>query len=405
MHATFFLANLFIYTMDIQGIREDFPTTKELNYLATCGAAPPLKPMLEAIKAAWDSKLREGTILCGTSSMLQFMEEGRRHASNLIGAGAEEIAFVRGNNDAMNVIASMLHWEKNDNVILNDMEYAGGVIPWMRQQKLRQIEIKCVKNRGGAINLEDIEEAIDENTKVISICHVHTSNGYKNNLEKLGRIAKDRGVYLVVNASQSLGAVEINVEKMNIDFITCSAYKWALGPPGTGLMFIRKELLDDFEPPFVGIGQEERSFQDPDFNYHEYTPSSLAKSARKFEYGGHQMATGIIGLVEALKYLDKLDIQNITRRNTHLIQYLIKSLKQLNVDLPSWIDDESKIGSHVGISTPVPAKKLFESLKEQKILTITRKGYENQELLRIAPHFFNTLDEIDELTNALSKIL
>ena len=253
--------------------------------------------------------------------------------------------------------------------------------------------------------MDDIEESIDGNTKVISICHVHTSNGYKNNLEKLGRLAREHGVYLVVNASQSLGAVDINVQKMSVDFITCSAYKWALGPPGTGLMFIRKELLEAFEPPFMGIGQEERSFEDPDFNYHEYAPSSLAKTARKFEYGGHQMATGVIGLVEALKYLDKLGIENITRRNTQLIQYLIKSLKQLNVDLPSWIDDESKVGSHVGISATVPAKKLFESLKNQKILTITRKGYENQELLRIAPHFFNTFEEIDELVEALSEIL
>lgn len=391
--------------MNIQRIREDFPTSKELNYLATCGAAPLLKPMLDAMNEAWNLKLWEGRILCGTSSMLQFMEEGRRHASNLIGADAGEIAFVRGNNDAMNIIASMIDWKQGDNVILNDMEYAGGVLPWMRQKRIHQINIKCVKNRGGAINLTDIEDLIDNNTRVVSICHVHTSNGYKNNLEALGRVAKKNGVYLVVNSSQSLGAVEINVKKMNIDFVTCSAYKWALGPSGTGLMFMRKELLDKFEPPFVGIGQEEQSLLEPDFNYHEYDAGSLAKTARKFEYGGHQMATAIIGLVEALKYLDNTGIGRITRRNKQLIQYLVKSLKQLNLELPSWIDDETKIGSHVGIRAPVPAKSLYESLKKRNIVTITRKGYAGQELLRIAPHFFNTFEEIDELVEALSELL
>jgi cysteine desulfurase/selenocysteine lyase len=361
--------------------------------------------MLDAIWSAWEEKTNLGTILCGTTDMLKLMEEGRVYASNIIGSDKEEIAFVRGNNDAMNIIANMLDWKRGENVILNDMEYAGGVIPWMRNRESRGIEVKCVKHREGRVRITDIEDAIDQNTKVISICHVHTANGYRNDLETLGKMTEDYGIYLVVNVSQSMGAVDIDVEKMKIDFITCSAYKWALGPPGTGLMFIKKELLEKFEPTFVGIGQEERSVVEPNFNYHNYNPGNLAKTARKFEYGGHQMATGIIGLVEALKYLDRLGMDNITERNEMLIDYTINLLKELDVELSPWIDEKDHRGSHIGFSSDIPAKTIFESLRKNRIITITRMGYTGKELVRVAPHFFNTKEEIEEFAETLEKFL
>ena len=391
--------------MNVEKIREDFPTTKELIYLATCGASPPLRPMLEAMRRAWEEKIHRGTILCGTADMLQLMTKGRVYASNIIGADEDEVAFVRGNNDAMNIIASMLDWEKGDNVILNDMEYAGGVLPWMRKVRPQEIEVKCIKTAEGAVQLENIKSAIDDRTKVISICHVHTANGYRNDLEALGKMARDHGVYLVVNASQSLGAVEIDVKRMNIDFLTCSAYKWALGPPGTGLMYVRKGLIEKFEPPFVGIGQEERSLVNPNFNYHEYSPDSLAKTARRFEYGGHQMATAVIGLVESLRYLVSIGMKNIATRNAMLLDHLIGLLKELDVELPTWIDDRSHRSSYTGFSSKIPAKSIYNSLKERGILTITRMGYTGKELVRVAPHFFNTKEEIDKFAEALQSLI
>jgi cysteine desulfurase/selenocysteine lyase len=394
-----------VLKMDIAKIREDFPTTSKLVYLATCGAAPTLKPMLDAIKNAWNKKSEMGEILCGTVGMLQTMGEGRECAARIIGANADEIAFVRGNNDAMNIIASMLDWRKGDNVILNDMEYAGGVLPWMRQRRPHGIEVKCVKSDQGAISLNTLENAIDDHTRVISICHVHTANGYRNDLEELGNIARTHGIYLVVNASQSLGAMKVDVEKMNIDFLTCSTYKWAIAPPGTGLMYVRKEHIEELEPPFVGIGQEFRSQTNPNFNYHEYNPRNLSKTARKFEYGGHQMATGIIGLVESLKYLRSIGIDEITRRDTILLEHLIGQLSNFDVELPSWIEDKSHRSAFIGLSSRVPVKELHDSLREENIVTITRRGYMGKDLLRVAPHFFNTKEEIDIFTEAFSKLL
>lgn len=391
--------------MNIEKIREDFPTTKELIYLATCGASPPLKPMLNEMRKAWEEKIYNGVILCGTTNMLQVMSKGRTYASNIINSDSDEIAFVRGNNDAMNIIAAMIDWKKGDNIIINDMEYAGGALPWMRQKRNNKIKVKCVKTIGGAVQIDDIIKAIDNHTKVISICHVHTANGYKNNLEELGKMVSDNEIYLVVNASQSLGAVEIDVKKMNIDFLTCSAYKWALGPPGTGLMYVRKELIENLEPPFVGIGQEEASILSPNFNYHEYNPDDLAKTARKFEYGGHQMATAVIGLVESLKYIDSIGMKNIAARNSMLLDYLVDCLKDLDVELPTWINDQSHRSSYVGFSAKIPAKTIFDLLKKQRILTITRMGYTGKELLRVAPHFFNTMEEIDTFIKTLKNFL
>mgnify|MGYP001074942684 CR=1 FL=1 len=391
--------------MNVERIREDFPTTRQLIYLATCAEAPPLKPMLDELWKAWDEKTRNGSIMCQTDVMLQLMEEGRKCASEIIGSEKDEIAFVRGNNDAMNTISTMLDWKKGDNVILNDMEYAGGVVPWMRQRVPHGIDVRCVRNRSGAVLSSDIEDSIDEHTKAISICHVHTANGYRNDLEAIGRIARKHGIYFVVNASQSMGAVEIDVRKMNIDFITCSAYKWALGPPGTGLMYVRKELLDRFEPPFVGIGQEKTSIAEPNFNYHEYSPEILAKTARKFDYGGHQNPMGIIGLVKALKYIDRVGIDNIVARDAELLDYSVRRLKELDVDLPSWIEDKSHRSSFLGFGAKMAAKLVLESLRKKKIIVAMRMGYAGEPLVRVAPHFFNTEDEIATFASVLGELL
>ena len=192
---------------------------------------------------------------------------------------------------------------------------------------------------------------------------------------------------------------------MNIDFLTCSAYKWALGPPGTGLMYVKKELVERFEPPFIGLSQEEESLENPNFNYHEYSADILAKTARRFEYGGHQMATGVIGLVESLKYIDTIGVDKIATRNSMLLDYLVSQMKELNIELPLWIDNESHRSSYLGFSSKTPADSLFDSLKQSGIITIPRMGYTGKKLLRVAPHFFNTKVEIEKFIKALSILL
>jgi selenocysteine lyase/cysteine desulfurase len=117
------------------------------------------------------------------------------------------------------------------------------------------------------------------------------------------------------------------------------------------------------------------------------------------------MATGIIGLVEALKYLDGIGVDKIIQRNAMLIDYLITRLQEMDVELPPWSEDKTHRSAFVGFSTNTSVKHLFERLKEQKILTITRRGYDHKELLRIAPHFFNTTNELDKFVEVLARLL
>ena len=117
------------------------------------------------------------------------------------------------------------------------------------------------------------------------------------------------------------------------------------------------------------------------------------------------MATAIIGLVESLKYLDSIGVGEIAKRDAMLLEHLIEHLRELDVELPAWIDDKSHRSAFLGLSSDVPVKELYDALREENIVTITRRGYLGKDLLRVAPHFFNTKEEIDIFAEALSKLL
>jgi selenocysteine lyase/cysteine desulfurase len=328
--------------------------------------------------------------------MFELLDVGRNLAAKCFGAKKDEIAYIRCTNEGINIVANMIDWKKGDNVILNDLGYPSNWFPWMRQ-KSRGVRIKCLKNRNDGIWISDFEKLIDEHTKVIAIEHVNGTNGFKCDIEALGELAEEHGIYLVVDGAQSLGAIDIDLHKSKIDFLSAGAHKWLLGPTGIGLLYVREELLEKFEPLYVGPSNEERL----DFTYHEY---KLAKNAKRFEFGGSPNFIGVVGLVAALKFISNIGIPNIERRLMELTDLVRGELEKMpDVELPSWKDQKECRSQYIGFKLPhAQASKIVEALEGEKIIVGFKKSTVG-ETIRVAPYIFNTEEEIIKFVEVLKK--
>lgn len=381
--------------MTISSIRKDFPVTECCIFLSTCATGPISRQVAEALKDYYEHRLRGEDI-----PLDRYLADARENGAKLLAAKKHEIAFIRCTTEGINIIASMINWRNRDNVILNDMEFVSNVYPWMRQAKEHGIKIKCVKNVDERIPVEDIERAIDENTKVIAISHVQKSNGFRCDLEEIGKVAEERGILFVVDAIQSLGAISFDVKRMRVSFLVAGAQKWLLGPSGIGIMYAKEELIEEFEPMFVGPWQEDLDLSRiTDFSYREYR---LSSTARRYEFGGWPNVPGVMGLAAALRYLNTIGKEAIETRDMHLCDVLVEELRNANIQLPPWIDERNHRSAYIGVKTKRDTKLLTERAKERGIVVSSSKTIIG-ERLRIAPHFFNTEEEIIRAVEILKQ--
>jgi selenocysteine lyase/cysteine desulfurase len=174
--------------------------------------------------------------------MDQMRSRARTEAARLIHADEAEIALVVSTSHALNIIAEALPLERGDRVILGDLEFLEVGIPWCQKRELVGLELDVVPNRKGKFLVEDIAARITHRTKAVMTSSVQWSNGFRIDLDALSGLCRQRGIWLVVDAIQQLGAFPIDVEKTPIDFLACGGHKWLNAPFGAGLLYINKSV-------------------------------------------------------------------------------------------------------------------------------------------------------------------
>lgn len=378
--------------MNIEGhideFRAQFPVIKHYNYLNHAAVGPLPQPVLDEVSRINQDK--------GYSGGLHWMdwegeaEETRKLIAKFINADPEEIAFTQNTSAGLSIIANGLNWEKTDNIVVNDLEFPSNLFPWQIQAKKHGLMTKIVQQRNEELVMDDFEEKIDRHTKIVAVSHVQFSNGFKVDLQHLSKLAHESGGYIITDAVQSLGQMPIDVKKLDVDFLATSGYKWLLSPIATGFLYIKKELIDEIEPSFVGYRSDE--------NHHEFSYRTInpAKNARRFEPGQINFP-GVAGMRAAIELLEGFGIHNIERRIRELVDVLIagiselKGLKVLSSLKPEHRNGVVKVG---GLENP---DEIVTKLKEDNIVISSRAGG-----LRISPHFYNTEEEIEKLLEKLS---
>jgi cysteine desulfurase / selenocysteine lyase len=369
-------------------VRALFPITQHSIYFNHAAISPLPTPALRAIEAQLRDVHENGS--ANYRSWLAVKERARKLLANLFGARPEQVAFMRNTSDALSTVANGLDWRAGDNIVTFSREFPSNIYPWLRIRDVYGVEVRMCEEREGRIDLAELESMIDQNTRVVAISHVQYASGFRIDLERLGRVVRQRDALFVVDAIQALGVLPVNVEADLIDVAAGASHKWLLGPEGVGYLYVSDRARDRIQPTLVGWV----SVPDPDdyLNFDQgWNRGTLA-----WETGTGASAL-IHGLKASLELLETFGAQRIANYLEELTDHLCDRLKEKNYEIVSSRAPGEK--SHIvcirhrdGLS----AMHLYHHLVERKIIAAPRG-----DRLRIAPHLYNTSHEVDELVKAL----
>ncbi|MGD1995512.1 MAG: aminotransferase class V-fold PLP-dependent enzyme [Anaerolineae bacterium] len=312
----------------------------------------------------------------------------RQAIARLIGAAAEEIAFVQNTSHGLNIAAQSLPLRPGDNVVFCDMEFPSNVYPWMLLGRQRDIEARCIPHDGGGLTLEALRAHADERTRVVAVSSVEFLTGYRTDLEAIGKWCRERGTYFVVDAIQSVGAAPLDVGSCYVDFLSCGAPKWLMGPVGTGFLYCRQGLLERVVPPMAGcvsvVGWED--WRDYDLTF--------LPDAQRFHMGGPNLV-GMTGLLAAAELLLEVGVESIHQQTLHLTDQLIADLVQRGYRIAS-SRDPARRSAIVSFAVSDDPSAVHARLQEAGVVVSLREEY-----IRVSPHGYNTEHEIARVGEVL----
>ena len=365
---------------DFEKIREQFPVTKNKVFLNHAAESPLPKPVAEAV-----SKYANEFSNTGKTS-IDCEDGGKPHFAKLVGAKAGEIALVENTSVGLNIAANVLNYPPGSKIVTTDLEYPSVVYPWLR--KSLGVKVQYVKNVDGRILLDDMEKAVDDKTVAVAISHVEYANGFRNDLRVLSEIVHEHGAYLIVDAIQSVGTMHLDVKRDDVDFLMAACYKWLLSPHGAAYLYVKDELIEKFEPPFVGWASvKQETFDTADF--YDIWSLNLSKTASRFEVGT-SCTISLVGAREAMKMLLSYGIENVRKRIMKLTDRLIETAEDLRLKLQTPKERQCRSGIvNFKIGRP---QKFVEKLGKKGIVVSARANG-----VRVSPHFYNTEEEIGAL--------
>jgi len=374
--------------MDWTQLREQFPVTRNYNFQNHAGVAPICQRAAEAVREYL--RLSQENAYVG-SGFYAHADHVRQRAAELINAKPDEVTFIKNTSEGINFVANGLTWKSGDNVVTTNAEFPSNVFPW-RNLASRGVKIHMAMEEGGRIPIERLIEAIDSRTRVVAISSVQFASGYRTDLATLGEHCQRKGVFLCVDAIQSLGAMPIDVKAMHIDFLAADAHKWLCGPEGIGIFYVSKEIQGYLRPTCVGW----LSVKEPwDFDRGVF---ELADSIKRYDSGSYNLA-GIYALGGALEMVLEIGVKNICQRLLFLTDRLAEGVRNKGYRVVS-CRDRAEASGILSFSSAVHDHQVLQKhlQKEHRLVIAVRKGR-----LRASPHCYNTEKEIDQLIELLPR--
>lgn len=367
-------------------IRRDFACTESSTYLDTATYGPGPRVVVEELERA-NREWASGTGVWKTWD--GFGERARHSFAALLGAAPEGVALHPSVSTAAAQIASGLPVERSGraaNLVVGESEFRSNLYPWLAQAA-RGLEVRVLPFHRGTLRIEELEQCIDDDTVLCAVSSVQSSNGFRIDLERLSACCRRHGAWLAVDATQSAGALCLPLELC--DFVFVTAYKWLLAPRGSAFLYVRPELVGEFEPLAPGW----KTPPDPYAGYYG-PPLELSDTASRFDVS---VAWSIVrATAVALDYVRTIGPEEIEPRVLGLAQRFRDGARELGLTLPFGDEHGSQI---VGLSVP-DADVLATKLEEARVRAAVRDGY-----LRVSFHLFNDEQDVGRVLEVLRAAL
>ncbi len=331
-------------------------------------------------------------------------EEAREVVRHFINAkSSKEIIFTKGTTESMNMIVFSFmkyYLHKGDEILITKAEHASNVLPWFELEKELGVSVKYIPLTSEyKVTLDNLKNVVTEKTKVISLAHVTNVIGDIRPIKEITEFAHDNNILVVIDGAQSVPHLKTDVEDLDIDFLAFSGHKM-LGPTGVGVLYAKEKYLEKFRPFNYGGGMNSRFESTKEIEYKELP--------LRLEAGTENIA-GVLGLKEAILYLESIGIENIHKHEQELREYLIKRLKEVsNITVYNenseagivvfnieniFAEDTSRFLNHYGIC--IRAGNHCTKMVKDEIKV--------KNTCRISLYLYNTKEEIDKLIEVLKE--
>jgi len=372
---------------------KDFPTAKKFISLNAANVALMYHGAHQAIIEWQDDVALNGSNNFDENSEETVFRNLHQVASQLINATPEDIAAGSSATELLCSLAWAISPSKDQNVVSTEIVFPSTVYPWQRVANSTGCEIRLAKEKDNFIHIDEIITLIDQHTAVVCISHVEYGNGQTFDLHLLAEAAHEHGAILVVDATQSAGAIPIDVQACPVDALISGAYKWLCGPFGAAFMYLTPHLQTKLEPGLVGF-RSHKNMWDLDASRIDYP-----QAAAKFEFS--TMAFGCaVGLTKAISFLNNVGVENILQYNRQLADRLIEGLQTSGAVITSPLEDKSRSSIVRAHFENIGSNKIIQSLKRAGVF-VSRRG----DSIRFSPHLYNSMSDIDKALAEIDNIL
>ncbi len=324
------------------------------------------------------------------------VNETRVVAAKLIGAKASEIALIGPTSVGLSLVANGLPWQAGDEVVSYLDDYPANVYPWTDLER-HGVVLKHLKPEApGAITLELVEAALTPKTKLVALASCHFLSGFRIEIDRIGRLLRERGVLFCLDAIQTVGAFETRVDY--VDFLSADSHKWMLGPMSAGIFYVREELQDMLRPSLLG-------------SWNVRSPNFIAQEEIAFENGGRRYEpgalniSGILGMKAGIDLIQEVGLPAISAQLLKLKARLHAGLAPMGF---TFLGPDPQSIHASGITTiqhgSVSLEEVSKTLTENNIATSLRHNRAGEPLLRFSPHFYNTEAEMERVVAVCGEV-
>jgi len=382
--------------LTFEAIRARFPGATESIYfnVASCGllSTDTYQAITNHMREVHNGSVEK-------QSYFATIERVREKFATLINADADEIAFTKNASDGLNMIAGAIDWNAGDNIVLcTELEHPNNVYPWLNIRDRYGVTIRTVPQNAGEIDVQQMADTIDNRTRLVTASTVTFSPGKRTNIKTLGSVCRERGVYLMVDAAQSVGVMHTDVREMKIDGLAVATQKALLGLYGMGFLYCRREWAESLRPAALA-----RFSVDFGVDKHEASTGANAEyrlmpAARRFDIGNYNYAAAH-ALEPSLDLLLAVGSKKIDRYVSGLAAHFAHGLKDTGVPVSSGVPGPTlshivTAGTydqdvHETASDPA-TESLAKFLKKNRVVCCVRRG-----MIRFALHMYNDKADTD----------
>lgn len=385
--------------------RANYPALERWTYLDVAGRGVLSRAARAALDAHLDERMMDGA---DKPRFFELIERTRGRFARLINAAPDEVAFTKNISEGLNMIATAFHWRRGDNVILcPELEHPNNVYPWLNLRRYG-LEVRTVEPRDGHIPVERIVSGIDGGTRLVTVSTVTFAPGFRTDVQALGRVCRERGVLLLVDAAQSVGVLHTDVGREPIGALAVSTSKGLLGLYGMGFLYCRRDWAERLAPAYLArFGVDLGDAHEATTGGYDYR---LMPGARRFDLGNYNYAAAAAADASMGELLE-IGIERIESHVTQLAHSLAQGFLDLGLPVAGGepgphlahivsVGEVGK-GGHYGTDDE-RFNRLYAHLTENRVKLSIRRG-----VLRFSLHLYNHRDDVArvlELTRGFLKL-